>query len=360
MLVVSQVAVSLVLLIARRAWCCAAMPRRSRPTAGSTPPTSPSIASICRPAGYDEPAGRSSINRLLDALAAEPAFAGASLAMNVPMSLVDGASRATNIESYAPRPDEDMMFLYNIVSPDYFQTLRIPLLAGREFTRTDDASAQPAVIVNETLARRVWQTPENAVGKRLRSGSGEWRIGDRRGERRQVFAPVGTAAAVRLLPAAAELYPRLHDSRARGQATSRTRCAAFATHVQAIDPAIPIVRSTTLAEQTRVALSVYELAAGALTMFGVMTIVLAAIGIYGLVAYTVQQSTQEIGIRMAVGAQRTGRGLEFPAAAAPGSRGMAPRSDWSLATRGERRHRLAALRRRRARSGRVRRRDGAS
>ncbi len=75
-------------------------------------------------------------------------------------------------------------------------------------------------------------------------------------------------------------------------------------HVQEIDPAIPIVRSATLSEQTRVALSVYELAAGALTMFGVMTIVLAAIGIYGLVAFTVQQSTQEIGIRMAVGAQR--------------------------------------------------------
>ena len=74
--------------------------------------------------------------------------------------------------------------------------------------------------------------------------------------------------------------------------------------MQALDPAIPITRSTTLTEQTRVALSVYELAAGALTMFGVMTIVLAAIGIYGLVAYTVQQSTQEIGIRMAVGASR--------------------------------------------------------
>ena len=81
--------------------------------------------------------------------------------------------------------------------------------------------------------------------------------------------------------------------------------------VLAIDPAIPIMRSNTLTDQTQVALSVYQLAAGALTMFGVMTIVLAAIGIYGLVAYTVQQSTQEIGIRMAVGASRAGVAWDF-------------------------------------------------
>ena len=96
------------------------------------------------------------------------------------------------------------------------------------------------------------------------------------------------------------------------QFTIHARSSADATdalrqtrdRVRVIDPLLPFARSLTLAEQARQALSVYELAAGTLTMFGAMTIVLAAIGIYGLVAYTVQQSTQEIGIRMAVGASR--------------------------------------------------------
>jgi len=302
MLVVSQVAVSLVLLIA------AALVLRSYAAAqqadGGFDATNVTSVSVdLQTAGYDELRGGILIHRFLDALAADPAFAGASLAMNVPMSLVDGGSRAVNIEGYAPRADEDMMFLYNIVSPDYFQALRIPLLAGREFTRTDAANAQPAVIVNETLARRVWQTPENAVGKRIRSGQGEW------------LSVIGVARDItysRLAepPRPFVYYPLLQNYipgftiHARASKDVAYAMRRVRVHVQEIDPAIPIVRSATLSEQTRVALSVYELAAGALTMFGVMTIVLAAIGIYGLVAFTVQQSTQEIGIRMAVGAQR--------------------------------------------------------
>jgi predicted permease len=219
------------------------------------------------------------------------------------MSLVDNASRATAIEGYAPRSDEDMLFLYNVVAPRYFETLRIPLLAGRDFTRDDDPQGQPAVIVNETLARRFWQTPENAVGKRLRSGTAEWRnvIGVARdlkysrlseGPRPFVYYPL------------LQSYSPTFTIHARTNGDLNYAVRRVRDHLQALDPTIPITRSTTLTEQTRVALSVYQLAAGALTMFGLMTIVLAAIGIYGLVAYTVQQSTQEIGIRMAVGASR--------------------------------------------------------
>jgi macrolide transport system ATP-binding/permease protein len=302
MLVVSQVAVSLVLLVAAglvlRSYDAARQASGGFESANVT-----AVAIDLQTAGYDSARGTVAVTRLLDALAAEPSFDQATLALNVPLSLVDNSSRVTTIEGYAPRSDEDMLFLYNVVAPDYFETLRIPLLAGRDFSRTDDTSAQPAVIINETLARRFWQTPENAVGKRLRSGTAEWRnvIGVARdlkysrlseGPRPFVYYPLLQSFVPSLT---------IH-ARAVGDLTGAIR--RVRDHVQAVDPTIPITRSTTLADQTRVALSVYELAAGALTMFGLMTIVLAAIGIYGLVAYTVQQSTQEIGIRMAVGANR--------------------------------------------------------
>jgi macrolide transport system ATP-binding/permease protein len=301
-LVVSQVAVSLLLLIAAglvlRSYSAA-----TKADGGFDATSTTAVAFDLQTAGYDHKRGQVAMARLMDAMAAEPAFSAASLAMNTPMSLVDGAMRATTIEGYAPRSDEDLMFMYNVIAPDYFRTLRIPLIAGRDFSRTDDDSADLAIIINDTMARRFWQSPQNAVGKRIRSGDPRWRT---------IVGVVKDLKYARLseAPRPFAYYPLAQNyssslivhARANGDLNYAMR--RVRDHLQAIDPAIPITRSATLLDQTRVALSVYQLSAGALTMFGVMTIVLAAIGIYGLVAYTVQQSTQEIGIRMAIGARR--------------------------------------------------------
>lgn len=301
LLVISQIAVSLILLVVAglvlRSYAAA-----QRAELGFDAARVTSIALDLQTAGYGGDRGPQIVTRLLDAFDNEPAFESASLAMNVPMSLVDNASRAVEIEGYAPRSDEDMVFLYNIVSPNYFSALHIPLLAGREFARTDDEDGAPAVIINDTLARRMWTTPANAVGRRIRSGA-EWRT---------VIGVVGDVKYSRLSdgPRPFVYFPLLQNyvpgltvhARSRGDVTyAMTRVR---DHIQTIDASIPIVRSMTLTDQARAALSIYELAAGALSLFGTVTILLAAIGIYGLVAYTVRQSTQEIGIRMAVGASR--------------------------------------------------------
>lgn len=300
-LVVSQIAVSLLLLIG------AGLVLRSYQSAlhanGGFDATGVTALSVDLSAGgYDDAAGKIFLPRLLDVLRAEANFTNVSLASRVPLSLVDGPSRAVVIEGYEPRTNDDMSFLYNQVSDDYFKTLRVPLLAGREFSPVDDEASTPVTIINEALARKMWGSAEASIGKRLRSG-GPWLeiVGVARDlkysrltedPRPYFYVPIRQSYTPQIT-----IHARSTTDAAEALRQARDR-------VRALDPLLPISRSLTLAEQAQQALSVYQMAAGALMMFGVMTIVLAAIGIYGLVAYTVKQSTQEIGIRMAVGASR--------------------------------------------------------
>ncbi|MGH9200320.1 MAG: FtsX-like permease family protein [Vicinamibacterales bacterium] len=191
----------------------------------------------------------------------------------------------------------------NIVTPGYFRTLRITLIAGRDFERRDDPDSRRVAIVNETLARRMWQTPEGALGQRIKFGGGDWRT------------IVGVARDLKYARVTEEPRPyvylpffQTYTPSITVHARSANSSPAFLTevrrHLRALDPNLPILTSWMLSEQTRVALAPVEMAAGALTMFGVMTILLAALGIYGLVAYTVKLSTQEIGVRLAIGASR--------------------------------------------------------
>ena len=100
----------------------------------------------------------------------------ASLAAVLPLTMVDGPSRDVTVETYQRRRDEDLRFLFNVVGPDYLRTLRIGLVTGREFDRRDDQSTRGVAIVNDTMARRFWGAPANAIGKRLRfTDGGDWR-----------------------------------------------------------------------------------------------------------------------------------------------------------------------------------------
>jgi predicted permease len=303
MLVVSQVAASLVLLVGTGLVLRSAVAARQA-SGGFDPRHVTATVFDLQPAGYDTPRGRVFFNRLLDALESDPTFSTSTMATNVPLSLVDTAPRSFTIEGYTPRSDERLDFLFNTVGPGYFRTLEIPLMAGREFTRRDDERATPVVVVNETLARAMWQSPADALGKRLRTLDGEW------------HTVVGVAADVKYSRVNEKPRPYVYfhllqsfvpavTIHARTVGDDNHALERVRGHVQALDPQIPISRSNMLSEQIRVALSVYEMAAGGISMFGVLTMMLAAIGIYGLVAYSVRQSTQEIGIRIAIGARRS-------------------------------------------------------
>src|SRR5262249_42501963 len=224
-----------------------------------------------------------------------------TLAQYVPLALVDTRSSRVSIDGYEPRRGEDLAFMSNTIGPNYFRTLRIPIVAGREFADRDDDTGAPVAVVNETLAQRFWGSSAGAIGRRLRADNGEWRT------------VVGVAADVKYLrideaPRPYFYLPFLQAYRSnmifhsRGPAPVEALVDAARAHVTALDADLPILHAASLAESTRGALIFLELMATMLFLFGAAGMALAALGTYGLVSYIVKQSTHEIGIRMALGA----------------------------------------------------------
>jgi predicted permease len=317
-LVVAQVAVSLLLLVgaglATRSLDAA---RRANPGFDSSHVTR--IELDVKQNAYDEARGRQFYRHLLDLSRLDPGIESATLAAYNPLALLETRMQRLEIEGYEPRRGEDLAFMSNTIGSDYFRTLRVPLVAGREFQESDDASAVPVAIVNATLAQRFLGGPANAIGRRIRIGEGDWRT------------VVGVAADLKYLqinegPRPYFYVPFLQSYRSamalytRGQAPLDLMVGQARAHVVALDPDLPILHASSLAESTRGAFIFFQLTAMGLFLFGAVGMALAAMGTYGLVSYVVKQSTHEIGIRMALGASAKsivqaflGRGLRLGA-----------------------------------------------
>ena len=302
-LVVAQVAVSLLLLVG--VGLVVRSMNAARNADGGFDQRQVAVLSLdVTPNGYDEARGRVFYKQVLDAVRARPGVESASFAASLPLSLVDGPSRQIGVEGYVPKEGEDTIFLVNQIADDYFATMRIPLLAGRDFDERDGPTSQGVVIVNETMARRFWGGAQQAVGKRLRISDGNWKV------------VVGVARDIKYAlltesprPHVYQLFDQFYEAdrilhvRGRGL-DERALIETARASVASVDPMVPILLSTMLREQTRLALGIFEMAAGVLSVFGVIAMALAALGTYGLIAYAAKQSTHEIGIRMAVGASR--------------------------------------------------------
>jgi len=302
LLVVLQVAVSLTLLVG------AGLVLRSLGAARRADPgfdaRSVVAASIDLPSsGYDQRRARIFLTNLLRTLQEEPGIESATLATVTPMALVPGRSRDFEIEGYAPRSDEDLRLLVNQVAPDYFRTLRIPLLAGRDFGPSDDGSSTAVAVVNETLARRFWGSPQNAIGRRLRLVRGDWAV---------VAGVVRDVKYLRLdeaprpfvyLPFTQQPFAstlvHVRSSRPLPAVVEQVRA-----RIHAMDGNVPVLDVRPLRDFTELGLAVLTMAAGVLAVFGALAALLAALGTYGMVAFSARQSQHEIGIRMAVGASR--------------------------------------------------------
>lgn len=301
-LVVAQVAVSLVLLVGA-GLVSGSLDAARRADRGFQVEGVTAVALDLKANAYDEARGRDFYRRLLEHARATPGVEAATLAQYTPLSFLDTRQSPVVIEGYPIGQGEDLSFLSNTVAADYFRTLRVPVVAGREFDERDTEAAAPVVVVNQTLAERFWGSAEQAIGKRLQIADDAWRT------------VVGVAADLKYArvnegPRPYVYVPSMQEYRAvmilhtRGTAPIETLVEQARASVGALDADLPVLSAGSLERETRGALIFFQLLAVMLFIFGLAGMALAALGTYGLVSYSVRQGTLEIGIRMALGASR--------------------------------------------------------